>query len=54
MPNLAMVQEQDAIRGGARMGRQIRVKTIKKEEPNVGLYVLALIALVLFRRLVKN
>src|SRR5205814_7327416 len=26
--------------GGSRMGRQIRVRAIKKEEPNVGLYVL--------------
>jgi hypothetical protein len=27
------------------MGRRIRVRAIKKEEPNIGLYVLALIAL---------
>jgi hypothetical protein len=31
--------------GGSRMGRRIRVTAIKKEEPEVRLYVLALIAL---------
>jgi hypothetical protein len=32
-------------KGGSRMGRQIRVKAIDKEEPDIRLYVLALIAL---------
>jgi hypothetical protein len=32
-------------KGVSRMGRRIRVRAIKKEEPNIGLYVLALIAL---------
>jgi len=31
--------------GGSRMGRRIRVRAIAKEEPDIRLYVLALIAL---------
>jgi hypothetical protein len=33
------------VKGVTRMGRQIRVRAIKKEEPDLRLYVLALIAL---------
>lgn len=39
------VEKREVRKGVTRMGRQIRVTAIKKEEPDIRLYVLALIAL---------